>query len=184
MRNAMSPSRRVTQPTEAVRESAVQQNEAADADINNIVGKHVRGIGKYDTSIPIGYNPMATRKPMFIEVPSQSFHDAMNMVTRVRTAFERLPSKIRNRFMNSPAVLLDFVQDPQNRQECLELGFVLPETDADYEHLKKVARGRTKTALAEQLDIQREIEKENPDFPKPDDEANPKNPNAGVREKA
>ena len=38
--------------------------------------------------------------------------------------FDNLPSDVRNRFNNNPAQLLDFVADPENKEEAIELGLL------------------------------------------------------------
>ncbi len=46
----------------------------------------------------------------------------MRTVTVAQDMFDHLPSSIRNRFANDPALFLDFVQDADNRVEAIELG--------------------------------------------------------------
>lgn len=173
MRNAMDRGGRVVQPSEGIRESRVQQAPAADADINAIVNKHMKAAGstKY---VPPPPNPYATRKPMFMDVPAMSLHDMMNTVAKVQSNFNLLPSKLRQRFNNSPVAFMSYIQDPENRESCLIEGLIPPETDKDWDILKKHARGKKKAAIIEQLDIQREAEKEAGLAPgKPDEEAQP-----------
>lgn len=48
---------------------------------------------------------------------------AMDTMTRAQADFDSLPSHIRKRFGNSPIELVDFLNDPQNDDEAIKLGF-------------------------------------------------------------
>lgn len=50
------------------------------------------------------------------------FHESMNLVTSAQQMFDDLPSDIRTKFYNSPAQFLDFVQNPENADQLVELG--------------------------------------------------------------
>lgn len=52
------------------------------------------------------------------------FLTAQNKVARARQIFESLPSKVRMKFNNNPANLLDFVKDEKNIFVASELGLV------------------------------------------------------------
>lgn len=62
---------------------------------------------------------------------SVSFHEAMNVVTKADQMFDDLPSKVRRRFNGDPASFLDFVQDPENAEEMIELGLCVQEKGAE-----------------------------------------------------
>ncbi len=51
---------------------------------------------------------------------------ALTRVSDAQDAFDDLPSEIRKRMGNSPGVLLDFLSDPDNLEEAVELGLVAP----------------------------------------------------------
>lgn len=55
---------------------------------------------------------------------SVTFHDAMNVVTKAEQMFGALPAKARKRFNGAPAEFLEFVQNPANAKEMVELGLV------------------------------------------------------------
>lgn len=92
-----------------------QQNQVAETDINKMSAKYLktRAIG----------NPNG-RKPMFIDVPSASFHEMMNTVVRIQETFARLPARIRSKFMYNPVVLLSWLEQPDNRREAVKLGLI------------------------------------------------------------
>lgn len=52
------------------------------------------------------------------------FRTALDLVKRADEAFLRLPPKVRTRFDNDPAAFLDFVDDPKNVNEMVELGLL------------------------------------------------------------
>lgn len=104
--------------------SMAQQNFKAECDINNIMKK-------YETT---GYltdplNP-GTRQPLFGDYTDlPDYQTAQNIIVEGREAFASLPSRLRKRFDNDPVTLLQFLSDPANHDECVELGLI----DADVE---------------------------------------------------
>lgn len=53
-----------------------------------------------------------------------TFMEALNVVARAQALFEGLPAKLRDRFGNDPAKLLEFVADPENKDEAVKLGIM------------------------------------------------------------
>ena len=53
---------------------------------------------------------------------SVTFHEAMNVVTKAEQMFLDLPAEVRVRFEGKPGAFLDFVQNPENQEEMIELG--------------------------------------------------------------
>jgi phage internal scaffolding protein len=52
------------------------------------------------------------------------YQTMLNKVIALESSFDSLPSDIRNRFRNNPAMLLDFLSDENNRDEAIELGLL------------------------------------------------------------
>lgn len=99
--------------------SLARQEFADESDINNI-------INQYETNgILPDTRPEGTYAD-FTDPILTNFQHAQNLVVGAREAFERLPAKIRERFQNNPASLIDFVQEPTNRDEAIRLGIVNP----------------------------------------------------------
>lgn len=69
------------------------------------------------------------------------YRSAIDQVSQARAVFEALPSKVRSRFENDPAQFLDFVHNPMNHDELVNLGLATkraPNQDApDGSELKK-----------------------------------------------
>jgi len=55
---------------------------------------------------------------------SGDFLTAQNRVIRLQQYFDSLPSETRNWFANSPKNYLDFVLDPRNREQAIEMGLL------------------------------------------------------------
>ena len=52
------------------------------------------------------------------------FRQAQETVIRAAEAFASLPSRVRKRFNNDPAELLEFLADEKNREEAVYLGLI------------------------------------------------------------
>ncbi len=57
---------------------------------------------------------------------SITLHEAMNVVVKAEQMFADLPASARSRFKGEPGKFLDFVQNPENQAEMLELGLMKP----------------------------------------------------------
>jgi len=72
-----------------------------------------------------GQLTVAARAPQYGDFSSSmDFHEAMNQVVAAKSAFADLPAKIRNRFHNDPAEMIDFLNQPENQAEAKALGLV------------------------------------------------------------
>jgi len=92
-----------------------KQSFRDEANINTMLKKYK------DT----GYQPEpGTRKPLFGDFTQVDFMQAQNDVAEIKSAFESLPSAIRSRFKNSPEMLINFVANPENEAEAVELGLL------------------------------------------------------------
>lgn len=97
--------------------SRTLQGPAADCDINNIM----RAYGSQGMPIP----------PEVLDVryygDLSDVPDLQTALDRIREASERfasLPSALRAQFSNSPAELWEFVNDPRNADEAVNLGLL------------------------------------------------------------
>lgn len=95
--------------------SMARQSHKQEADINFIVGRYMRGGGLPQVRGAF-YGDVS-------DVPSD-YREALDVVQRSREAFMQLPAKVRARFENDPAEVLDFIRDPANRDEAIELGLL------------------------------------------------------------
>lgn len=121
-RSRFSGSNRVQQNVEG--ESLTQQNFRNESDINNIVGRHLRGVGRSLVNIGAG----GTRQPIFGDFSSIDYQAMLNTVTDIENQFSRLPGRVRNRFRNDPYQLIRWVEDPANQKDAIKMGLIaLPE---------------------------------------------------------
>ena len=96
--------------------SKTVQDGKDDADINVIMERYAR-TGQFKP--PAGM-------PQYGDFTSVSdFQSALNMVMAADKGFMELPARIRSRFHNNPADLLEFLAVDANRQEAIDLG-ILP----------------------------------------------------------
>lgn len=102
--------------------SKAKQSFAKRSDINNIVSRYMK-TGKLTT----GYS--SDRMAKFGDFTSATdYFESMLKLRDANNAFMELPPDVRNRFKNSPGELIDFVKNPDNIVEGIELGLVkLPE---------------------------------------------------------
>lgn len=112
-RNAYSPRKRVV--TQVVGESRTKQSFRDECDINRIMARYQNtGVLEF----------VQRREAQYADVSALDYQEACNVVAGANSMFEQLPSALRARFSNSPAKLLEFLDDPSNRQEAVELGLV------------------------------------------------------------
>jgi len=52
------------------------------------------------------------------------YHTAMNALIASEEQFDALPSKLRARFDNQPYKLIEFLNDPKNKDQAIELGLI------------------------------------------------------------
>ena len=96
-------------------ESMTKQHHKEECDINNILAKFQRtGVLEFAQQ----------HAPQYADVTGVDFRTAMETVATAQEMFADLPSSLRNRFSNDPAMFLDFVQDPENRAEAAGLGLL------------------------------------------------------------
>lgn len=99
--------------------SMTKQAHKDEADINNILRKHEKGLVVDHLNLHQG------QYGDFIDAPD--YHTALNRINDANTAFMSVPAEIRARFSNDAAQFLNFVQDPENLAEMREMGLAHPE---------------------------------------------------------
>lgn len=107
-----------------------EQAHKDQCDINKI-------IRKYDRDGIITH--IQKFEGQFGDMTGLDFRLAYEKIFNAKDLFNKLPSKIRKRFMNNPEELLKFMEDPNNRQEAINLNLIksewTEETDGIGEHV-------------------------------------------------
>lgn len=108
-----------------------EQHHKKECDVNEI-------IRKYDKTGLISH--VSRFEGQFGDLTQMDFKEAQDLIINSKRMFDELPSKIRKRFDNDPGELLKFMENPDNRQEAIELGIIqkewTEETDGLGEHVK------------------------------------------------
>lgn len=89
------------------------QSAKEDCDINRILKK----FAETGTLTHVNRSPLAFRDT----VGDLDYKEAQTAYYTAKEAFAQLPSKIRNRFMNDPGQLIEFLADPANDAEAVAL---------------------------------------------------------------
>lgn len=93
--------------------SRAVQDAADESDINTIVRKF--GV--------TGKIPVLPIQPQYGDFNTvSSFHEAMNLIAETHELFDSQPATIRDKFANDPQNMIDFLENPDNIDESIQLG--------------------------------------------------------------
>lgn len=95
-----------------------KQSFKDECDINHIMARYMK-TGVLDF--------VSKHQGRYGDVTGMDFMFAMEQVSKANSLFHELPSSIRTRFENNPALFLDFVHDPRNEAEMHSLGLMKPD---------------------------------------------------------
>lgn len=103
-------------------ESKTLQQFKDEADINVLLARFAATGSYYD---PASVSATATRMPQYGDYSDlPSYQEAQQIVLESEALFDALPSALRDRFGNDPANLLDFINNPDNVDEAIQLGIL------------------------------------------------------------
>ena len=94
--------------------SLTKQSFKDEADINKIMRKYSMN------DIEAAREAVETHLVDLSEMPD--FHQAMTTVAEANELFMKIPSNIRDVFNHDPGRFMEFVTDPENREQMVELG--------------------------------------------------------------
>jgi len=103
-------------------ENRTEQNHKGAVDINDIVAK--QGVDRIAETLKVTALSYDTN-------PYNNFQEMAEMVAIGNSAFESLPAKTRDEFENSAAKYMDFVQNPENREDLIKRGWIEPAPEPD-----------------------------------------------------
>jgi len=95
--------------------SLTQQHFKDETDINNILRQfNITGL--------LPENALSPRYGDFTGI--NDYQSALNAVIAAEDGFMALPADLRARFSNNPEELINFLDNPQNKDEAIRLGLV------------------------------------------------------------
>jgi phage internal scaffolding protein len=95
--------------------SLTQQHFKDETDINNILRQfNITGL--------LSESPLSPRYGDFTGIVD--YHSALNAVIAAEDGFNALPADLRATFGNDPEQLINFLDDPKNKDEAIRLGLV------------------------------------------------------------
>jgi len=100
------------------KQGKTEQSHKDEADINKIWAKAMRGISS---------DYINQYEGRYGDTTSLDFFEANIIVANAQQMFDDLPSEIRNKFENKPGLFLDFVQNPDNKDELIKMKLAKPE---------------------------------------------------------
>jgi phage internal scaffolding protein len=107
-----------------VKPTLTVQYEKDMCDINRIMAKYQKtGLIDHVSRYQGQYADVAN---------TPTYQEAMQTIINANAAFQSLPSAIRDRFANDPARFLEFVHNPENKDEMARMGLLKVKEDPVY----------------------------------------------------
>lgn len=94
--------------------SLVEQHHKDLCDVYNILSRYDK------TGIITHVNNAKAMYGDFTEI--NEYREALNLVQNAQSSFDEMPSNIRERFRNNPGLFMEFITNPANLEEAVELG--------------------------------------------------------------
>lgn len=94
-------------------EIRVEQSHKEEVNINNIVKRH---------GMDLIAKTAALQSFTFDDNPNNDFQETMNMILQAEKSFSSIPSEIRKKFDNDPAKFMDYLHNPDNKDQLIEWG--------------------------------------------------------------
>lgn len=98
------------------RPSLTKQAFKGECELRNVMARYTKH------GIPPQQNRGAPAFGDFTDI--EDYHSAVNQLRAAQDQFDALPSRLRDRFNNSPAELLMFILNGANREEAIDLGLI------------------------------------------------------------
>lgn len=108
---------------ETVGDSMTKQSEADSCNVNLIMKKYEKhGILPVAQSAQANYGDFSN---------CHDYQTSLNAVMEAQDNFMRLPAAIRARFENDPQQFVEFVSNPANLDDCIQMGLAEPKIEFD-----------------------------------------------------
>ena len=125
-----------TQPDDEI--IRVEQSHKDEVNINNIIKRH---------GMDLIAKTAALQQFTYDNNPNNDFQETMNAILKAKESFASIPSEIRKRFDNSPAKFMDFIHNPDNKDELVELGLAQRVPEPPIVQVEVVNQQTTETPL-------------------------------------
>lgn len=92
------------------------QSQKDQSDINKIMDKY------YKTGM---VTHLSRKQGQYADLTQiKDYQSSLQTVIDANASFMTLPSAVRKKFQNNPQELLQFLEDPNNKQEAIQLGLI------------------------------------------------------------
>lgn len=124
--------------------SVTQQSFSKDADINTIMSKYEK------TGVLVNpLDPDSHRQPLFMDVSGiGDFQSVQDRIQAANAAFLTLPPAVRARFDNQAANAVEFMMDPKNVEDAVDLGLLPKESSPKYQAAMAAKKAAEEAAAA------------------------------------
>lgn len=96
-------------------EGRTEEAHAGEANINTIMAKASRGeLQDY----------AAKYEPKYGDATGPDYLEANILIANANSMFEELPANLRSRFNHDPSQFIEFVNDPENKEELIKLKLI------------------------------------------------------------
>jgi phage internal scaffolding protein len=102
--------------------SKAVQSKKKECDINRIVKRAINKDGSINQNVVNAVAKTPGRFGDFTNAPD--FQEAQDRVNKMNEEFMALDPQVRKRFNNNPSELVEFLYDPKNKEEAIELGLL------------------------------------------------------------
>lgn len=129
------------------RDNPTQQQFRKACNITEILKRHKKtGLVPSNDKLPLN-----VAGEIFDATTVDSYQDALLKINEANQAFWSVPANIRKQFDNNPILLMEFVQNPDNREKAIEIGLIVEE--------KEEPKGITIKELKENFKLKEDGEK-------------------------
>lgn len=123
------------------KKTKTMESEKDSCDVNRIMNHYLRyGV------VPDGVTVKTPKFGDFSNIPT--FQDAQNMMRQAEDVFLRVPIEIRRACDHNAAKVMDFLNDPNNKDVLKKYGMLKPEPVEKPDYLKQIAENTKKEATA------------------------------------
>jgi len=107
-------------------QTKTEQSQKDEVDINKIVARH---------GTELIAQVAALQQFTYDDVTGNDFQESMNAILQAKESFSLVPSEIRKHFDNDPAKFMDYIHNPENKDQLVAWGLMNPEQEIQPMHV-------------------------------------------------